>query len=259
MILRLQTCFLFTLLFLFVSGLEKRKINYLPVSLDREQVSESAEDMNPFIKRLKNIIPIPSKDEERKFTNKILVKRVLPHGAPQAVFEYDYSFKTLFKPLIRMHKKITLSDDSGEERESPSYDRHGPKLGNVHIVNMHDDREDPPPAPLGAGRYHGAVHRDTEPKDAESNRLKSYNKIIYVLKDNLRSPYWGRSLETKDGQSKDGLYEFDDIDSGNKSKKWIPHYPLWNYWTYKKSIHEDVCPEQQVKVGNMCIWFPPHR
>ncbi|CAG9571162.1 unnamed protein product [Danaus chrysippus] len=234
------------------------KISKKIVSSDWEQLLESGEDRNPFIKRLLKKIYLHSKDKGKTFTNRILVKRVLPHDAPETGLEYDYRFKTLFKPLVRIHREKTLSHDSGGEREDPSYDNDEQEMKNVHIINIDDEREEPSLEPLGAGQYDGDVHRDTEHKDAKNNRLKSYNKIIYVLKDSLRSPYWGRSLESKDGQQKDGMYEFDEMYSGNKSKQWIPHYPFWNYWTYKKAIHEDVCPEQQVKVGNMCVWFPPH-
>ncbi|KAJ8710373.1 hypothetical protein PYW07_009739 [Mythimna separata] len=42
-------------------------------------------------------------------------------------------------------------------------------------------------------------------------------------------------------------------------KKVVPSYPFWEYWTYHKNIAQDRCPDNLIRIGNMCINGIGHR
>ncbi|XP_026331569.1 uncharacterized protein LOC113238935 [Hyposmocoma kahamanoa] len=39
----------------------------------------------------------------------------------------------------------------------------------------------------------------------------------------------------------------------------LPHNPIWNFWTYKKTLLIDECPGDQVRIGRVCVKTPEHR
>lgn len=58
-----------------------------------------------------------SRRSPNHFMYKKLVKRIIPHGYKVKEFEYDDKFKTLFKPLVRIHKVKPDPDDSSDNED----------------------------------------------------------------------------------------------------------------------------------------------
>ncbi|CAG4938534.1 unnamed protein product [Colias eurytheme] len=92
---------------------------------------------------------------------------------------------------------------------------------------------------------------------SRSRKLKSYGKIMPTLKkiDSLRAHF------DKSGEDNDPLAPGNELGEDKpqkETKTWMPYYPPWNYWSYKKTIHQDICPGNQIRVDHMCIWMQPH-
>lgn len=65
---------------------------------------------------------------------------------------------------------------------------------------------------------------------SESKRLTAFAKALNVLNAMLRSPQLEMSGEANDPLAP-GQQMLEKDDKEKQSKKWIPHYPPWNYWT----------------------------
>ncbi|XP_045761891.1 uncharacterized protein LOC123865089 [Maniola jurtina] len=237
------------------------------------------------------------------YRNKLLVKRIVPHGMVPSGIEYDHKFNTAFKPLVRVHKTKTINQffNDLKSKKYDGYENKDTKHENIIFMSPKDvkhkkfkvqndlnDKDLIEPFETSKNDFdykdkrlqkkikdirfaHLENKNNLDLKDkrlqlvkkiqkkikgikSESKRLSAYAKVINVLNNMLRSPQFVKSGEEHDTLAPDTEPKQDDM----KTKKWIPHYPPWNYWTYKKTIHEDVCPGAQVKIGNMCIWVPPH-
>ncbi|XP_047540364.1 uncharacterized protein LOC125073548 [Vanessa atalanta] len=193
-----------------------------------------------------------------KYYNKILVKIIIPHGMKPSGIEYDNKFKTYYKPLIRIHK---------QKQNEYLKANNEIKLKHFKLKEIKDDRDSDLllPFKLSTTKMTGnefEVIKNIEDiiKSIESRtqRLQAYDKVIKLLKNMLRSPQFEKSGEVNDPFAPGKVLSVDGETVTDKNKVWIPHYPPWNYWTYKKNLHQDVCPGDQVKLGNICIWTPPH-
>ncbi|CAH2097378.1 unnamed protein product [Euphydryas editha] len=198
------------------------------------------------------------------YNNKILIKRIIPHGLKSTGLEYDYKYGTLYKPLIRIHKQkqdLSLED---KNRNGVSFIiKKEPKLNHFKLNKVDNiDQELLAPFRISPSENEFEVLKKLQKVikniDSRTNRLKAYDKVIKVLNNMLRTQF-EKSGEDNDplAPGKIILPEEREVVT-EKQKVWIPHYPTWNYWTYKKTIHQDPCPGAQVKMGNMCIWTPPH-
>ncbi|KAJ0171347.1 hypothetical protein K1T71_012897 [Dendrolimus kikuchii] len=74
---------------------------------------------NKIINTLRRRTALDDKDlsNEKKlknFDNKVLVKRIIPHGYAGGKYDYDSKFNTLYKPLVRVHKTRAVKDDNSD-------------------------------------------------------------------------------------------------------------------------------------------------
>ncbi|CAH2240378.1 jg26417 [Pararge aegeria aegeria] len=215
--------------------------------------------------------------QDNNYRNKILVKRIVPHGNAPSGVEYDHKYNTIYKPLIRVHKTKSINQFFSEVASKKTDDTLKKGLKHEKIIFVQPKDAEYKHFNLNDGillEPFQTYNNDKGVRDKrlkllkqiqnkiklikpESKRVKAYAKVINAL-NNLRSPQFEKSGEHNDplAPGRETIPEpYEEIKS---PEKWIPHYPPWNYWTYKKTIHEDVCPGTQVKIGNMCIWTPPH-
>ncbi|XP_047505950.1 uncharacterized protein LOC125050268 [Pieris napi] len=179
---------------------------------------------------------------EGNFINKILVKRKIPHGLDAGTYEFDDKFNTIYKPLIRLHKKINIGKkfDNALQQFEDKYDVSNDKAETRETNDVWNER----------------AYID------KKWNTKAYDYLVFVTKRNNRKKKLNtlRAYE-KSGEANDPLAPGPkipmDLHDG-KGNNWMPHYPPWNYWTYKKTLHQDACPGRQVRIGNMCMWIPPH-
>ncbi|CAH4023515.1 unnamed protein product [Pieris brassicae] len=196
---------------------------------------------------------------EGNLRNKILVKRKIPHGLDAGAYEFDNKFNTFYKPLIRVHKKINIGKNSKnalqqfEDKYDVSNDEaetRDPK--DVWNERLYIDK-------FNKKEYDYLVFvtkRNNRKKisNVKQRRGLAFNEIMSALSKNLRA-------YEKSGEANDPLAPGPKIPMNihdGKEDDWMPHYPPWNYWTYKKTLHQDACPGTQVRIGNMCMWIPPH-
>ncbi|XP_046973721.1 uncharacterized protein LOC124540291 [Vanessa cardui] len=200
--------------------------------------------------------------------NKLLIKRIIPHGMKPSGLEYDTKFKTYYKPLIRIHKEKQNKYSEDNNRNDIAFIvSNNPKLKHFELKNIKYDKDSVllEPFKLSTSEMSGSefdviknLENIIKSIESRTQRIKAYDKVIKLLKNMLRSPQFEKSGEVNDPFAPGKVMSVDRDTATEKNKVWMPHYPPWNYWTYKKNLHQDVCPGEQVKLGNICIWTPPH-
>lgn len=105
---------------------EKRDVNALPHSFEEEtRYNEKGST---------------KKYDIKDFRYKKLVKRIVPHGEEVQKLEYDEKFKTLYKPLIRVHKRKPNPGNDNEHKHDLIYVlddkeiKDAGKLGNDQLL-----------------------------------------------------------------------------------------------------------------------------
>ncbi|XP_068625228.1 uncharacterized protein [Battus philenor] len=184
--------------------------------------------------------------------NKVLVKRVVPHQMA-LTFEHDFGPYTDYRPIVRIHKKgITGGDGFNTASDklqflyfirSKKQDRNDDVFNSD--INLRNEQD----------KIQGLKNKNefirTILKNMQSNRLP-YNKPVKVTDDMIKSNLL-RNLNVEPPPG--GMSA---VPEAPKNIKWLPKYPFWNYWTYKKTIYQDECPGNQIAMGDLCVWVPPH-
>ncbi|CAB3229359.1 unnamed protein product [Arctia plantaginis] len=178
---------------------------------------------------------------KNSFGNSRLVSRIIPHGYRSGKYEYDSKLNTIYKPLIRFHvkkpvKKIEeLLDNSNEKTKV---------IGYAVIIRKNDNL--------------------FKKKKNKKSKLISFQ--IVDLENMMRSgKEIAEALMDKSGEQLDELapgsipISHDSMEVITVPPTVIAAYPFWNYWTYAKTIHQDDCEGQLVKLGNVCIFPSGHR
>ncbi|XP_050355956.1 uncharacterized protein LOC126777105 [Nymphalis io] len=273
MILKLDVCFLTFLYIINTShglfSVRENNLDGYSSTLDRNEIT--IKDIKKITNNINSEVYYSMQNIETpgRFFKKILIKRIIPHGMKPSGIEYDHKFKTFYKPLIRIHKrKQDKHIKDMNEYEIASIIAKTPRkdLKLKETKNYDIDSEMLKPFKLSKTELTGNefeviknLKNIIKSIESRTQRIKAYDKVIKLLRNMLRSPQFEKSGEMNDpfapGKK---VLPVDREAVTQKNKIWAPHYPPWNYWTYKKTLHQDVCPETQVKLGNICIWTPPH-
>ncbi|CAH2056866.1 unnamed protein product, partial [Iphiclides podalirius] len=203
---------------------------------------------------------------------RILVKRKVPHGFLAPEYEYDYKYNTYYRPLFRIHKSRetnTLPENAGE---SSIYSDNKNKLAYIIMTSNDRKRKRIKPNLHDSSPIH-TVSRNPKSHVKKSKQAfkdgKSYlDFLLEYLSSTVSAPTMLSRYINKSPRSPIFGEQSDFTNSvrtvpdpeATKEKKqtWLPKYPLWNFWTYKKSIYQDECPGLQINVGGLCIRVPPH-
>lgn len=174
------------------------------------------------------------------FNNKVLVKRLIPHGYRASNFEYDQKFNTFYKPLVRIHGgKPELIY---REKESNNFDR---KPSNKQEKKLRDilykDEELLQPFQMGPRKVtlrsilEDVITYASKLEASERRRLKyAILEILENPKVYLRQQFATGSDERAIANS---VIKYEENGNGKpekKQKKWLPDYSFWNYWTVTK-------------------------
>ncbi|CAF4860748.1 unnamed protein product [Pieris macdunnoughi] len=228
---------------------------------DLKQFPKILETINHDLSEHIKLTPNPNKHVSKgNFRNKILVKRKIPHGLDAGTYEYDDKFNTIYKPLIRLHKKINIGKkfDNALQQFEDKYDVSNDKAETRDTNDVWNERAYIDKK-LNTKAYDYLVFvtkRNNRKKKSNIKKRRglAYNEIMSALSNTLRA--YEKSGEANDPLAPGPKIPMDLHDG--KGNNWMPHYPPWNYWTYKKTLHQDACPGSQVRIGNMCMWIPPH-
>ncbi|CAH0717619.1 unnamed protein product, partial [Brenthis ino] len=160
-------------------------------------------------------------DSEKE--NKVIVKRIVPHNKPFKM-EYDDKFKLLYKPLIRLDKSNQNTDSIESKyltKISPSFQTNKilQKIFKMSPISLKDDKMN--------------YFRELAEKINKRNKMvKIHNKLVDLIGSVLRSPQFEKSGEDNDMLAPGEKVVTDEYETkSEKPKKWIPHYPPWNFWT----------------------------
>ncbi|CAK1590679.1 unnamed protein product [Parnassius mnemosyne] len=212
--------------------------------------------------------------------NRILVKRIVPHGSETPNFVYDFKHRTYYKPLKRIHKNIKALDVHNKTN------KHSVSNNYLHFITSKNKRNKLNNFKSNSLKYYneyllqpfkyksGKLYPKSSTQEIEviTKRLKTLlsvlnlNKIVITEPQSITDDDTLRTKYQKSGEINDPLSPGKSFQNGlngietttERKKVWIPYYPPWNYWTYKKSIYQDECPDGQVAIGGMCIRTPPH-
>ncbi|KAG6457104.1 hypothetical protein O3G_MSEX010114 [Manduca sexta] len=192
--------------------------------------------------------PLNIKDEINdqlfgKNVKSTIIKKIIPHGYDIASYGSNYRFKNLYRPLPSILMEKLISEKNIQE---PTYKINPNKYIILIIRSKGSLNENSKKQFLDADK--NVFHTATEKK------LKDlFNKIV-----NKRH---SRKIYTKSGEIHDPLMPGHLVEVETTTplpKKWLPHYPYWNYWTYDNTLHDDNCPEDFLEMDGQCIEIPPH-
>lgn len=200
------------------------------------------------------------KNANGEYQNKVLVKRIVPHGLKSPNYEFDSRYHTKYLPLVRYHDKLgkprvvwkNLEEKSKlNDENSDDINKNRKRRGNFEIVSRQprsgengkvDDvllqpflLQKPRKISFNTILDDIAIYIDQLSTRSEVRRLKYAILGVlegYVPKMKLRGIPTA-SEERDDPIMKELYEEFAAEKPNNKPdpKKWLPYYSFWNYWT----------------------------
>ncbi|KAF9420556.1 hypothetical protein HW555_003306 [Spodoptera exigua] len=226
-----------------------------------------ANEVVPMLRRVLQGYEIPNYAEVRLRKSRhrfqpvgksMFVKRIIPHGYKTGEYEYDSRLNTVFKPLFRYHVGTTSTEHEMSMVKGMKPVQKIPNTNSDLIVLTKIDHK---------GHLLPEITKYVQQKSKwkkTKKRFKSYLNNLNV-KDKIKQlRFLERSGEMNDPFAPGNIPE-NYLPHQAKTteppspKRIVPDYPFWNYWTYEKTISQDDCPGDLVKLGNMCVSPIGHR
>ncbi|CAG4983318.1 unnamed protein product [Parnassius apollo] len=216
------------------------------------------------------------KHQTLNYFNRILVKRIVPHGLETPNFVYDFKHKTYYKPLTRIHKNNKALDVYKKSN------KHSVGNNYLHFITSKNKRNKLNNYQPNSLEYYneyflqpfkyksGKLYLKSSIEEIEelTKLVKRLLKVLNLNKIVIKKPQPVDNDETltrkfeKSGEAHDPLApgkKFETSETTTERQKvWLPYYPPWTYWNYKKSVYQDECPGLLIANGRMCINTPPH-
>ncbi|XP_022818607.1 uncharacterized protein LOC111351072 [Spodoptera litura] len=251
-------------------------ILHLHITWSYQVYQLNADEENEVLSKLRQVLqgydipnyaevkPKKSRYKLKPVGKSMFVKRIIPHGYKTGEHEYDSRLNTVFKPLFRYH---IIKPSAGQERavvqETNPEQKMSNKISNLIRVAKKDRKTSKYRTLKRQLLRH--IIKNYLFKDKKNRKKKRFGGLLNLKKlrdtENLL-----RDMEKsgeKDGQMTPGNVPPDVLPNGaqpvSKEAVTYPYYPFWNYWTYQKTVVQDQCPGNLVKLGNMCVSSIGHR